>query len=54
MTIDIDKIYRDLPPDRIPWNVAEPAEILVELVRSGRLKPCRTADLGCGAGYYAV
>ncbi len=54
MTIDIDKIYRDLPPDRIPWNVEEPPEILVELVRSGRIKPCRTADLGCGAGNHAV
>jgi SAM-dependent methyltransferase len=54
MTIDIDKIYRELSPDRIPWNVVEPPEILVDLVGSGKIKPCRAADLGCGIGNYTV
>jgi SAM-dependent methyltransferase len=54
MTIDIDKIYRELPPDRIPWNVDDPPEILVGLVGSGKIKPCRAADLGCGIGNYAI
>jgi SAM-dependent methyltransferase len=54
MGIDIDKIYRELPLDRIPWNVETPPRDLTELVESGRIKPCRTVDLGCGAGNYAV
>jgi SAM-dependent methyltransferase len=27
---------------------------LVELVESGKVKPCKTIDLGCGAGNYAI
>ncbi len=54
MTIDIDKIYRELSPDRIPWNIEDPPEILVDLVESGRIRPCRAADLGCGIGNYAL
>ncbi|HET6420611.1 MAG TPA: class I SAM-dependent methyltransferase [Geobacteraceae bacterium] len=53
-TIDIDKIYREYSPDRIPWNVEDPPEILVELVRSMKVKPCRSADMGCGIGNYAI
>jgi cyclopropane fatty-acyl-phospholipid synthase-like methyltransferase len=52
--VDIDKIYRDMPLEQIPWNVETPPEALVELVRSGRIKPCKTVDLGCGAGNQAV
>jgi cyclopropane fatty-acyl-phospholipid synthase-like methyltransferase len=50
----MDKIYQDLSPEKIPWNLSEPPKILVELVESGRIKPCRAVDLGCGAGNYAV
>ncbi len=52
--VDIDKIYRELPLEEIPWNVADPPEAIVELVRSGRVRPCMTVDLGCGAGNQAV
>jgi cyclopropane fatty-acyl-phospholipid synthase-like methyltransferase len=52
--IDIDEIYRGMPPDKIPWNIETPPGALVELVKSGRVKPCRTIDLGCGAGNYAI
>ena len=30
-----------------PWDIGPRAE-LVELVESGRIKPCRAVDLGCG------
>ena len=53
-TVDIDEIYRRMPPDTIPWNIETPPDALVELVRSGKVKPCRTIDLGCGAGNYAL
>jgi SAM-dependent methyltransferase len=50
----IDEIYRNLPPDEIPWNREEPPEALVELVESGRVQPCRCIDLGCGTGNYVI
>ncbi len=52
--VDIDKIYRELPLEKIPWNVEAPPEAIVELVQSGRVKPCKTVDLGCGAGNQAM
>ena len=51
---DIDRIYRDVPLDRIPWNSRTPPDLLVELVESGKVQPCRAIDLGCGAGNYAL
>ncbi len=54
MTVDIDKIYRDLPLERIPWNEEAPPDALVQLVDSGTVRPGRAVDLGCGAGNYAI
>ncbi len=51
---DIDRIYRDVPLDKIPWNSESPPDALVTLVRSGKIRPCKTVDLGCGAGNYAL
>jgi 2-polyprenyl-3-methyl-5-hydroxy-6-metoxy-1,4-benzoquinol methylase len=36
-----------------PWDMGPRSE-LVELVTSGRIKPCRAIDLGCGTGSNAV
>lgn len=52
--IDLDKIYRERPLSEIPWNNESPPEVLVALVESGRMKPCKALDLGCGAGNYAI
>lgn len=52
--VDIDGIYRRMPLDRIPWHSETPPDSLVELVRSGRVRPCRAVDLGCGAGTSAI
>lgn len=49
-----DDIYKNTPLDEIPWNHEAPPQLLVELLDTGRIKPCRTLDLGCGAGNYAV
>ena len=50
----MDKIYRSIPPEEIPWNIETPPNALVELGESGKVKPCKTIDLGCGAGNYAI
>lgn len=51
---DLEKIYKDLPPEEIPWNIETPPNVLVELVESGKIKPCKAIDMGCGAGHYAI
>jgi SAM-dependent methyltransferase len=51
---DIDEIYRRMPLDRIPWASETPPDALVSLVESGKVGPCKTIDLGCGAGAYAI
>jgi cyclopropane fatty-acyl-phospholipid synthase-like methyltransferase len=52
--VDIDRIYRELPLEKIPWNVEEPPQALVALVESGAIQICKTLDLGCGAGNQAA
>jgi SAM-dependent methyltransferase len=52
--VDMDEIYRSLPREGIPWNREEPPGILVDLVESGRVRPCDAVDLGCGLGNYAI
>lgn len=51
---DVDRIYRTLSLDNIPWNSETPPKALVQLVESRNVRPCRTIDLGCGAGNYAI
>jgi SAM-dependent methyltransferase len=51
---DMDRIYKDVPLDTIPWNTETPPDALVELVQSGNVRPCKTIDLGCGTGNYAI
>jgi len=50
----MERIYGELPLDEIPWNLEAPPRLLVDLIESGRVAPCQTVDLGCGAGNYAV
>lgn len=52
--VDLDRIYKEVPLDQIPWNSETPPDALVELVKSGKIRPCKTIDLGCGAGNYAI
>ena len=54
MKYDVDGIYRNTPPDKIPWNYENPPYALVSLVKSGKISPCKTIDLGCGTGNYAM
>lgn len=50
----MDEVYRNTPLDAIPWNEESPPELLVELIDSGKIKPCSVVDLGCGAGNYVI
>ncbi|MFZ0005704.1 MAG: class I SAM-dependent methyltransferase [Methanoregula sp.] len=51
---NIDRIYQTLPLGSIPWNSETPPDTLVGLVQNGIVQPCKTIDLGCGAGNYAI
>ncbi|MGD0534687.1 MAG: class I SAM-dependent methyltransferase [Methanoregula sp.] len=51
---DVDRIYQTMPLDNIPWNSETPPDALVNLIQNGIVQPCRTVDLGCGAGNYAI
>jgi 2-polyprenyl-3-methyl-5-hydroxy-6-metoxy-1,4-benzoquinol methylase len=50
----MDNIYKSVPLDKIPWNNETPPPCLLELIESGKVKPCKTIDLGCGAGNNAL
>ncbi|MFC1738832.1 class I SAM-dependent methyltransferase [Planctomycetota bacterium] len=50
----MDDVYKNMSLDDIPWNTEKPPELLVELIDSRKVQPCKTIDLGCGAGNYAV
>ena len=52
--VEMDRIYREIPLEKIPWNIETPPDALVELVKNGKVRPCKTIDLGCGAGNYAI
>lgn len=50
----MEKIYKNMAIDDIPWNFKTPPDILENLVRTGKITPCKTIDLGCGTGNYAI
>ncbi len=50
----MEKIYRTVPPEKIPWNMETPPEILQVLVRTEKIRPCRAIELGCGTGNTAM
>jgi 2-polyprenyl-3-methyl-5-hydroxy-6-metoxy-1,4-benzoquinol methylase len=50
----MEEIYRQLPPERIPWNIEQPPKLLVDLIHTNRIQPCDAVDIGCGAGNYTV
>lgn len=39
---------------RLPYDTGQPEEVLVRVVESGRVSPCRAIDLGCGTGRNAI
>ena len=50
----MEEIYGNIPPDKIPWNLETPPDIIQNIVNSGRIKPCKAIELGCGTGNYVI
>lgn len=51
---DIDKIYRTMPVEKIPWNCEALPEPITRLLEEEKVTPCRSIDLGCGTGNYTI
>lgn len=51
---DMERIYAEVPLEKIPWCLEDLPGPVEDLLRSGKLKPCKAVDLGCGAGAYTV
>ncbi len=45
-----DSRYHRYRPECLPWELGKPRRGLVELLDSGRIRPCEALDLCCGAG----
>jgi len=50
----MERIYRDIPLDKIPWNRMTPPEIFVATVKANTAKTSKVIELGCGAGNYVI
>jgi len=50
----MERIYRDIPLDTIPWNRTIPPEILVTAVTANITRACKVIEMGCGAGNYVI
>lgn len=47
----LEKVYENPPA---VWTSKTPPEELVELVDTGKIKPCKVLDVGCGEGFYSI
>lgn len=36
------------------WTESEPSKELIELIETGKIKPCKAIDIGCGEGFYSI
>jgi hypothetical protein len=42
--VEMDRIYKNIPLEEIPWNIETPPDALVELVDSGKVKSCELSE----------
>ena len=47
----LEKVYKK--PNAV-WTSTEPPEELVELIKTGEIKPGKVLDVGCGEGFYSI
>jgi len=52
--VDMDDIYRNIPLEKIPWNMDEFPKSFISLLDNKTILPCKAVDFGCGTGNYAV
>jgi methyl halide transferase len=50
----MERIYRDLALNDIPWNAEAAPELLTNAVTTRTPRPRTVIDLGCGAGNYVI
>ncbi len=50
----MERIYSSIPPEKIPWNIETPPDILRDLIETGRISPCKAIEFGCGTGNYVI
>lgn len=50
----MEKIYSTISPENIPWNIETPPDILQNIVKTEKVKPCKVIELGCGTGNYVI
>jgi 2-polyprenyl-3-methyl-5-hydroxy-6-metoxy-1,4-benzoquinol methylase len=50
----MDKIYRDVPLDKIPWNISTPPEILQKVLEANVQRQGKVIEFGCGTGNYVI
>jgi SAM-dependent methyltransferase len=50
----MEKIYRDIPLDKIPWNIVTPPEILKTAITANVPEQGMIIEFGCGAGNYLI
>ena len=50
----MEKIYRTISPENIPWNIETPPDILQNILKTEKVKPCKVIELGCGTGNYVI
>lgn len=50
----LNNIYKVSSPENIPWNINTPPKLLKQLLENNIIKPCKTLDVGCGTGNYAI
>ena len=51
---NLDEIYLKHNLAEIPWHYDKPDKELIELIDTGKIKPCSALDVGCGAGTDAI
>ena len=46
-----EKVYKS---SGAVWTKSEPPKELAGLIETGKIKPCKVLDIGCGEGFYAI
>jgi len=48
---NLEKVYEK--PGAV-WTEREAPKELIELIETGKIKPCKVIDIGCGEGFYSI
>lgn len=54
MDTDKDILEKVYEKPSVVWTKTEPPKELVKLIESGKVKPCKVIDVGCGEGFYSI